>query len=317
MRPAPGGPPREPVPVGPAAGAGATAVGGPRVASVSGALAGVDGGAPLWAFFAGFVEARHAFRLVRRRYERKVLAAAEALSVARANLVLPPAELWQLFDLKQLVGLRDRYLGPLRLQADAIFGERGDDGLMDAFCGHVYHELAILCEEHRSVGRFVRLHDPERYRELFQEVSGYYPTRLKRIHRFFDKGLERLEELLPGWARHRVVVRSACLFGERLGRWAWREGRAGLYARMYPQGRAAKGWLEAARSFHAAGFDDRARDAAGRALAAARAQAAESGAPPAAAGLVRESEAFVGALEGEVGARPGEAPPAPPVVVRP
>ena len=301
MPPGPGAMPREPGPGGPAGGrAAADRTTGTVVEARAGrdALQGADGGAPLWDFFARFVEARHAFRLVRRRYERRVLAAAAARSVARENLVLPPAELWELFDLEQLVDLRDRYSGPLRRQADAIFGERGDEGLLDAFCGHVYHELAILCEEHRSVGRFVRLHDPERYRELFQEVSGYYPTRLKRIHRFFDKGLERLEELLPGWSRHRVVVRSACLFGERLGRWAWREGRAGLYARMYPQGRAAKGLLEAARSFHAAGFDERAAEFAAEALGAARLQAAETGAPAAAAGLVREAEAFTRALGG-------------------
>ena len=252
-------------------------------------VGGADGGAALWDFFATFVDARHAFRRLRRRYERRVLDAAAERNVARENLVLPPAQLWRLFDLAALEDLRDRRLEPLRRQAESIFGERGDEGLMDAFCGHVYHELAILCEEHRSVGRFVRIHDPGRYRELFQEVSGYYPTRLKRIKRFFAKGLERLEELLPTWARHRVFVRSSYLFGERLGTSAWREGRAGLYARMYPQGRAAKGLLEAARSFHAAGFDDRAREAAAEALAAARAQADV----PA---LLGETEAFLGAM---------------------
>jgi hypothetical protein len=259
-----------------------------------------DGGAALWDFFATFVDARHAFRRLRRRYERRVLDAAAERNVARENLVLPPAQLWRLFDLARLEDLRDRRLEPLRRQSEAIFGERGDEGLMDAFCGHVYHELAILCEEHRSVGRFVRIHDPGRYRELFQEVSGYYPTRLKRIRRFFAKGLERLEELLPAWARHRVVVRSAYLFGERLGQSAWREGRDGLYARMYPQGRAPKGLLEAARSFHAAGFDDQARGAAAEALAA-RAQAA-------APALLQETEAFLQALGG-----PAALPPNAPV----
>jgi hypothetical protein len=237
-----------------------------------------------------------------------VLAAAAKRNVARENLVLPPASLWRRVDLDRLEALRDQYLEPLRRQAHTIFGERGDEGLMDAFCGHVYHELAILCEEHRSVGRFVTLHDPERYRELFQEVSGYYPTRLKRIRRFFEKGMGRLEEMLPGWGRHRVVVRSAYLFGERIARSAWREGLDGLYARMYPKDRAAEGYLEAARSFHAAGFDLEAREAVGRALGAARAQAEAADAPASAAGLVRQAEAFHAALAAVPETPPAETP---------
>lgn len=252
----------------------------------------MDGGAALWDFLATFVAARAAFRSIWRRYERRVVGAAERRNVPREKLVLPPALLARLFDLDQLQALRDRYLDPLREQAEAIFGERGDEGLLDAYCGHGYHELAILCEEHRSVGRFIRIHDPARYRELFAEVGRYYPTRLKRIRRFFRLGMARLEELLPTWSRHRVVVRSAYLFGEALARSAWREGLEGLYARMYPQGRAAKGWLEAARSFHAAGFDHEARQAAGRALAAVRAAPAPALPGSSEAALALEVEAF-------------------------
>jgi hypothetical protein len=64
-----------------------------------------------------------------------------------------------------------------------------------------------------------------------------------------------VEELLPAWSRDRVVVRSAYLFGERVARGVYDEGgRAGLYLRMYPDGGAAEGYLEAGRSFHASGF---------------------------------------------------------------
>ena len=311
MPPGPGGPLRE-TPDGPGLTGSPRGPGSERPSPVPRISAhAADGGAALWDFLSTFVTARRDFRRLRRRYERRVLAAAAKRNVARENLVLPPAKLWRLFDLERLEALRDRYLEPLRRQALAIFGERGDEGLMDAYCGHVYHELAILCEEHRSVGRFVKLHDPERYRELFQEVSGYYPTRLKRIRRFFEKGMTRLEEMLPAWGRHRVVVRSAYLFGETLAHSAWREGLDGLYARMYPKDRAAEGYLEAARSFHAAGFDEQAREASGRALAAARSQAEDPGAPATAAGLVSEAEAFSRALAGAAPAA-RTLPPAPP-----
>jgi hypothetical protein len=249
-----------------------------------------DGGAALWDVLRSFVDARLTFRRIYRRYERQVLTAARARGVPRAHLVLPPDELERLFDLAALERLRDRDLLPLRDRAEAIFGGSGDEGLLDTYCGHAYHEVSILCAEHRAVGRFTRIHDPERYRELFAEVSGYYPTRLRRIRRFFEQGLKRLEELLPAWARHRVVVRSAYLFGEELAQRAWGEGQAGLYRRMYPgqggpeQG-AARGLLEAAHSFHAAGFDAETREALARARQAA-----------AAGSLAAEVESFARAL---------------------
>lgn len=250
-----------------------------------------DGGALVWDLVRDFLEARDAFRRIYRRYERRVVAAARERGVPREHLVLPPEQLWRLFDLAELEALRDERLGRLKREAEAIFGEGGDEGLLDTYCGHASSEVAILCEEHRAVGRFVQIHDPARYRQLFQEVSGFYPTRLRRVRRFFRLGLRRLEELLPAWGRHRVVIRSAYLFGDALARSTWREGLEGLYARMYPQGGAPQGYLEAARSFHAAGFDAEAGQAAARAtqaLAAAGAHAAPS--------LAAEVGAFTRAL---------------------
>lgn len=246
-----------------------------------------DVGSRLWDFFSTFVEARAAFRVIRRRYERRVIGAAARRGVHREDLVLPPALLERLFDVQELVRVRDAYLDPLRRQALDIFGERGDEGLLDTYCGHAFHEWAILCEEHRSVSRFRRVHDPARYRELFHEVGSYYPTRLRRIRRLFRLGMARLEQLLPAWARQRVMIRSAYLFGDALGRRAWREGLEGLYARMYPEGGAVKGLLEAARSFHAAGFDAQAATAGKRALARATAVGAL---PATEAGRLLEAE---------------------------
>ncbi len=264
----------------------------------------LDGGAPLWDVVRAFIEARSAFRSIYRRYERRVLAAAKKREVARQHLVLPPVKLWGLFDLADLERLRDERLRPLKSQAEALFGDSGDEGLLDTYCGHAFSEVAILCEEHRAVGRFLRIHDPERYRELFQEVSGFYPTRLRRVRRFFRLGLARLEELLPVWARHRVVVRSAYLFGEGLARDAWREDLVGLYVRMYPEGGAARGFLEAARSFHAAGFDDHARQALARAVEAV-AQAPAEGRRAVPAVVRTEVLAFARALGPSVAGAPG------------
>lgn len=297
MTPGPGRPARDP--------GGAPAAAAARPALAASAL---DGGARLWDLLRTFVEARAAFRAVWRRYERRVISAARRRNVDRRELVLPPSLLARLFDLPQLERLRDGLLAPLREQVLRVFGPSGDEGLLDTYCGHAFHEISILCEEHRSVGRFVRVHDPARYRELFAEVGAYYPKRLKRVRRFLRLAMERLAELLPSWGRHRVVVRSAYLFGEELARSAWREGLEGLYARMYPQGRAVKGFLEAARSFHAAGFDAQAREALARARAAA-APAPTAGTPPTDPALAAEVEAFLRALAPEAPLPSVGAPP--------
>ena len=218
-------------------------------------------GALIWDFLTTFVAARRTFLSIYRRYERRVLSAARERGVPRTELKLPPADLYKLFHLGRLECLQEMRLAPLRDLAERIFGEPGDEGLLDAYCGHIFHEISILSEEHRSVGRFVRHHDPRRYRTLFEEVSGYYPLRLGRVMRFFRTSMKRLDELLPVWSQERVVVRSAYLFGDQLARRAWGKGREALYARMYPDGGAIRGYLEAGSSFQASGFDERAREA--------------------------------------------------------
>ncbi len=227
-------------------------------------------GSALWDFLYTFITARRVFLSIFKRYERRVLKAARERGVDRSDLVLPPQQLWKLFHLRRLELLRDQRLGPLRELSQQIFGDSGDEGLMDAYCGHMYHEISILSEEHQSVGRFVRHHDPRRYRALFEEVSGYYPTRLRRVKRFFASGMKRLDELLPRWSSERVVIRSTYLFGDRLARLAYGRGREALYQRMYPRGGAIRGYLTAARSFMDSGFTPQAGAALGEAARIAK-----------------------------------------------
>lgn len=228
-------------------------------------------GSQLWDFFAHFVYGRALFLNVFRRYERRVLRHARALGVDRNELVLPPVELKGLFNLRRLEHLRDKRLQPMRELTARIFGPGGDEGLLDAYCRHMFHEVSILTEEHMSVGRFVAHHDPRRYRELFAEVRGYYPKRLRRVRRFFVDVSKRIEELLPVWAEERVVIRSAYLFGERLSRRAYGRDRSALYQRMYPEGGAVRGYLEAAKSFDSSGFLPYASRALGDAVSEAEA----------------------------------------------
>jgi hypothetical protein len=248
-------------------------------------------GGVLWDFVRTFLRARSAFRAIYLRYERRVLFAAKARGVDRRDLDLPPADLFRLFHLPWLEALRDTRLKPLKDLSEEIFGEGGDVGLMDAYCSHMLHECSILCEEHRSVGRFVRNHDPSRYQELFQEVSGYYPARLKRISRFFESGMLRLDELLPRWAHYRVVIRSAYLFGGPLARTAYGGGVETFYRHMHPRGGEIRGFYEAARSFRESGFAGQAVEALERSLAVGRAMRDRRG-------LMRDEEQALAEAEG-------------------
>jgi hypothetical protein len=215
-------------------------------------------GGLVWDFVTAFFASRRAFLAVFRRYESRVLAFAREAGVHRDDLVLPPGDLARLFHPKRLQHLRDQRLVPLRALAHQLFREAGVVEPLDTVCSHVFHEVSILLEEHLSVVRFRHVSDPKRYEQMFEEVRGYYPLRLRRIRRLFADGLRRLEELLPGWAADRVVVRSAYLFGGRIARGVWEDddGRPldALYARMYPAGAAAEGYLAAGKSFLASGF---------------------------------------------------------------
>jgi len=236
------------------------------------ASTGVDGSL-VWDFVAAFFAARRAFHAVFRRYESRVLRFARDAGVHRDDLVLRPTDLARLFYPRRLQHLRDERLVPMRALAHALFRESGVVEPLDTTCSHVFHEFSILLEEHQSVVRFQHLSDPRRYEQVFEEVSGYYPTRLRRIRRLFADGLRRIEELLPEWSRARVVVRSAYLFGARTVRDAWDEtGLDGLYERMYPEGGAIEGYLEAGRSFAASEFRPEARAALEAAVERGRAE---------------------------------------------
>jgi hypothetical protein len=228
-----------------------------------------DPGSELWDFIVTFVAARRTFLSIYRRYEKRVLSACKRLNVRREDLVLPPQELFELFNLRRMTYLKDARLKPLRDLAERIFERSGDEELLDVYCSHIYHELSILSEEHRSVGRFIRTKDRRRYRLLFEEVSGYYPERLRRIRRLFTGGLRRIELLLPRWAEHRIIVRCVYLFGDRLALHASGQDVRAIYRRMYPEGGEVKGYYEAAVNFRSSSFLARARDAAQKAVDAA------------------------------------------------
>jgi len=214
-----------------------------------------------WKLFRSFFRSRATFLELFERYEERVKAFSEKLKPDRTRLRLNVDDLQTLLDFKSLEELRDREIHTLKETAHRIF--RGADAT-DRFDHHVstiYHELSILKEEHYTLKEDFLRADKKEYDLFFREVAEFYPKRLRHIRNLYRKALRRLEELLPLVARQRILIRSIYLFGEDLLRGSYRQGLAGLYRKMYPQGGAAEAYVEVGRSFLDSGFEEEALEA--------------------------------------------------------
>ncbi len=218
---------------------------------------------------------RRTFTEIHRAYEERVAAYVKKSGKTRENLRLSVSETRSLFETSALDHLIDDGLERLRDFARTCFGDEDDVELYDSRVSRIYHELAILREEHRSVRNFPREGSRREFTRLFNEISEYYPERLRRVKKIFASAERRLEELLPRYAEDRILLRSAYLFRTDL----WPDGSRGALARflgkMFPDAGEAHGFLQVARSFLRAGFFDEAEECArmGVAVAGKKAQA--------------------------------------------
>ena len=132
-------------------------------------------GAELWDFIVSFVAARRTFLSLYRRYEERVLGSSKRLRVRREDLVLPPQDLFKLFNMRRLSFLRDARLRPLRDLAEQIFALSGDEELLDVYCSHIYHEFSILRDD-KSVPSGSRITNTDRRRcksvPTYRDTSG-------------------------------------------------------------------------------------------------------------------------------------------------
>jgi hypothetical protein len=230
-----------------------------------------------WRVIDAHYRSRHAFQAIFRAYEQRVAKLVDQLGVPREEIKLNAAETRRLFDTALLNQLIERHVIPLRESAQACF--RGQDVAdpYDSEITQIFHELSILREEHLSVREFP--HTAGRaFQRLFQEVSKYYPQRLRRVRDLFSRAQKRLDELLPGFRDDPIVLRSAFLFREELWPENPRGGLARFLGKVFAADGVATGFERVARSFLKAGFFEYAAEAArlGVAAAAKEAQARSS-----------------------------------------
>lgn len=214
-----------------------------------------------WQLFRSFFRSRATFLELFERYEERVESFAEKLKTDRSRLRLKADDLQTLLDFKSLEELRDREILTLKETAHEIFRGADATDLLDHHVSTIYHELSILKEEHYTLKEDFLRADQKEYDIFFREVAEFYPKRLRHIRNLYRKALRRMEELLPLVARERILIRSIYLFGEELLRGSYRQGLAGLYRKMYPQGGAAEAYVEVGKSFFDSGFEEEALEA--------------------------------------------------------
>jgi len=207
-----------------------------------------------WRVLRNHYGSRNAFLKIYRTYEARVAELVDRHGESREKIKLNAEETRRLFDTARLNALIEDHVQQLREASHALFRDQDVTEPYDSKVSRIYHELAILREEHLSVRNFPKEGGGRAFARLFREVSEYYPQRLRRVRDLFTRAQRRLDELLPQFQDDPIVLRSAFLFREDLWPDNPRAGLARFLAHMYVAEGAAHGFLRIARSFFKAGF---------------------------------------------------------------
>jgi hypothetical protein len=219
----------------------------------------------VWEIVELFYRSLIEFRQIYDQYEWRVLQHSHRKGLHRRDLRLEPEDLAGLMDFKALERLRDEHIFRLKETCHQIFRSRHRTDLVDIYVSDVFHEISILKEEYYNVKTYA----PQYARDareveltyILDEVHNLFPSKLNHIRYLFGKARERLEELLPGFTRNRILVRSLFLHRDDFVKDAYEDGILAFYRIMYPEGGPADGFYEVGLSFHASGFHARALEA--------------------------------------------------------
>lgn len=248
-----------------------------------------------WQLFRSFFRSRAAFLTIFNRYEQRVLEFAGRHKTDRTRLKLGADDLQTLLDFRSLEEIRDGEILVLKETAHELFRVSDSTDRFDHCVSNIYHEISILKEEHYTLKEdFVRMEKRE-YDRFFREVAEFYPKRLRHVKNLYGQALRRLEELLPGMAHEKILIRSIYLFGEELLRDTYPRGLDGLYRKMYLEGGEVEGYAVVADSFLEAGFEEEALTAYRRAERASERKRRKK--LPRLPGILKHVRAQIGKLE--------------------
>ncbi len=216
----------------------------------------------VWSVLHLHFESRRSLHAIFREYEARVARLVKERGQPREDIKLTASATQDLFDTWRLKELFDGHIGPLHNASRALFRSAAEVDPYDSYISRVFHELAILLEEHLSVREFPRTGGARPFARLFREVSEYYPQRLRRMKELFARAQKRLIEILPGFAGDTIVLRSCFLFREEMWPDNPKSGLTRFLTNMFPEQGAAEGYHRVARSFFKAGFFDEAEQCA-------------------------------------------------------
>lgn len=219
----------------------------------------------VWRIVELFLHSVIEFRQIFDHYEWRVRQHSYQKGLHRLDLRLAPEDLAGLMDFKALERLRDGNIFPLKEACHEIFRGRHRTDLIDIYVSDLFHEISILKEEHYNVKTYA----PQYARDsreveltyILDEVHKLFPSKLNHIRYLFGKAQERLEELLPGFTKNRIVVRSLYLNRDDFVKAAYEGGIRDVYRFMYPDLGAVEGFYQAGLSFDESGFSVRALEA--------------------------------------------------------
>ncbi len=213
-----------------------------------------------WDLIAHFFDAQRQFRETYDTYETKVLQYSEERGVDRRFLRLSGEEVAGLLDFRKLEHLRNDDLEALKNISHNIFRSTDSTDPFDRYVSQIFHELSILKEEQYKVSTFapeyMKREETEQYESILDEVHEAFPRQVHGIYDLFQKAQERLEELMPHFARGpkgKVTIRSIYLFGDEVFRGFYPNAIEDVYRILYKHG-ALDGYLTVARSFLESGF---------------------------------------------------------------
>ncbi len=221
-----------------------------------------------WDMVVTFFQAKRLFEEQYRTYETQVHELSLSWGVHRSELSLEADEVSRLLDLSSLNVLVSEYLCSLREISNEIHSGAGSRELFDYYVTNIFHEISILKEEHHEVKQYgpedQAPQEGEEYNLILEEVHEYFPKRIHRCYKLFQKAQGRLLELLPDFRENKVFVRSLYVMGHEVLASAYDGNLVEFYGRMYTGG-IVEGLVEVARSFFSGGFHDLAVEALSRA----------------------------------------------------
>jgi hypothetical protein len=212
----------------------------------------------IWKIIEFFYKSLLALRQIHDEYERKAAGYCADGKHCPEDLRLSPSDLAGLLEYQELEQLRDRFLWPLKEYCHTTFRGRDQTDLLDRYVSDIFHEVSILKEELYTVEHYAPFWAKEgaqhELESIMEEAARLFPQKVHHVAFLFRMALERLENLLPLYRDHKILVRSLFLNRHGFVSECYPTGIEHFYHILYPEVGPLGGYEKAGISFFESGF---------------------------------------------------------------